>query len=223
MSKPALTIDVISDVVCPWCFIGKRRLTRALELYREAHPEATEPEVRWWPFQLNPDMPAEGIDRSAYLAKKFGTANVSDIYARVTAAGADVGIPFAFDKMVKQPNTLVAHSLVAQAGLHGLQEPMLEALFTAYFLRGEDLTQAATLERIATAVGLPNAAIRECLDGTELRTQTAHEDARARELGVSGVPFFIFNRRLAVSGAQPEEMLLQAMEQALGEPVAANA
>jgi len=222
MAKAALTIDVISDVVCPWCYIGKRRLEGALELYRKQHPASPEPEVRWWPFQLNPEMPAEGIDRGTYLEQKFGSANVTSIYARVTAAGKDVGIPFAFDRMVRQPNTLVAHSLVALAGLHGVQDAMLEAVFRAYFIAGEDLTQEDTLVRIAVGAGLAEDVVRECLADPELRTQTAHEDARARELGVEGVPFFIFNRRIAVSGAQPEDMLLQAMERALEDPVAAG-
>ena len=222
MAPPELSIDIISDVVCPWCFIGKRRLEGALALYRERHPQGPAPEVRWWPFQLNPEMPPEGVDRSAYLERKFGTASVADIYARVTGVGQEVGIPFAFDKMVRQPNTLAAHSVVAMAGLHGVQDAMVEALFRAYFIAGEDLTQDDALIRIATGAGLSEADVRECLGGAEMRTQTAHEDKRARELGVEGVPFFIFNRRIAVSGAQPEAMLLQAMERATEESVAAG-
>lgn len=222
MTETMLSIDVISDLVCPWCYIGKRRLEGVLKLYREQHPQAPEPEVRWWPFQLNPDMPEEGVDRSTYLKRKFGTASVADIYARVSAVGQEVGIPFAFGKMVRQPNTLAAHSIVAQAGLLGVQDAMVEALFHAYFIQGQDLTQSEVLVRIATGAGLPEAQARQCLEGAEMRQQTAHEDARARELGVEGVPFFIFNRRIAVSGAQPEEMLLQAMQRALEEPVAAG-
>ncbi len=218
MTAAALSIDIISDVVCPWCYIGKRRLEGALKLYRELHPQAPAPEVRWWPFQLNPEMPLEGVDRSAYLERKFGTASVSDIYARVSGVGKEVGIPFAFDKMVRQPNTLAAHSIVAQAGLLGVQDAMVEALFHAYFIEGQDLTQIEVLVRIATGAGVSEADARECLEGAEMREQAAHEDKRARELGVEGVPFFIFNRRIAVSGAQPEEMLLQAMERALEEP-----
>ncbi len=217
MTAAALSIDIISDIVCPWCYIGKRRLEGALKLYRELHPQAPEPEVRWWPFQLNPEMSAEGIDRSTYLERKFGSKSVADIYARVSGVGKEVGIPFAFDKMVRQPNTLAAHSVVAQAGLLGLQDAMVEALFHAYFIEGCDLTQDEVLVRIATSAGVSEADARECLEGAEMREQAAHEDKRARELGVEGVPFFIFNRRIAVSGAQPEEMLLQAMERALEE------
>ncbi|MBM3347750.1 MAG: DsbA family oxidoreductase [Betaproteobacteria bacterium] len=175
MAKAALSIDVISDVVCPWCYIGKRRLEGALRLYREQHPGSPAPEVRWWSFQLNPDMPAAGIDRGTYLEQKFGTANMAVIYARVAAACREVGIPFAFDRVVRQPNTLVAHSLVALAGLHG----MLEAVFRAYFIGGEDLTQEDALLRIAVGAGLAEAAVRECLADPEMRAQTAH-GGRAR-------------------------------------------
>lgn len=215
--KP-LSIDIISDVVCPWCFIGKRRIEAALALYRQQHPDRPEPEVRWWPYQLNPDMPAEGVDRSAYLKGKFGSANVGEIYARVTSAGAEVGIPFAFDKMVRQPNTLAAHSLIALAGLHGVQEAMQEALFSAYFVKAANLTQEETLVQIAVGAGLKEADVRAHLADPEARIQTAREDARARELGVEGVPFFIFNHKVAVSGAQPAEVLLGAMRQAEAEP-----
>ncbi len=222
MATPELTIDIISDVVCPWCFIGKRRLEAALALYREQQPGRPEPEVRWWPFQLNPDLPPEGIERSRYLEQKFGSANVTQIYSRVADVGREVGIPFAFGQMVRQPNTLAAHSLIALAGLHGVQDAMQEALFHAYFIDGADLTQEETLIVIALRAGLAETAVRECLADPEARTQTAHEDGRARELGVEGVPFFIFNRRIAVSGAQPEQLLLQAMQRAEEEPAASG-
>jgi predicted DsbA family dithiol-disulfide isomerase len=213
VTASALSIDIISDLVCPWCFIGKRRLEAALALYRAQHPERPEPVVRWWPYQLNPDLPAEGIDRSDYLEQKFGPASVAQIYARVAAVGREAGIPFAFDRMVRQPNTLAAHCLVALAGLYGVQDAMQEALFRAYFIAGADLTREETLVAIALDAGLQETAVRECLAGTEAREQTAREDARARELGVEGVPFFIFNHKVSVSGAQPEEVLLEAMRQ----------
>jgi predicted DsbA family dithiol-disulfide isomerase len=222
MAKTHLSIDVISDVVCPWCYIGKRRLEGALALVRERHPGLPAPEVRWWPFQLNPDLPAEGIDRSTYLARKFGTASTAQIYARVAAVGQEVGITFAFDKMVRQPNTRAAHTLVALAGLHGMQDAMLESLFRAYFIDGADLTREATLIDLAIAAGLRESEAKRCLADPQERARTAHEDARARELGVEGVPFFIFNRRIAVSGAQPEELLFEAMRSALEAPVAAG-
>ena len=215
----ALSIDIISDVVCPWCFIGKRRIEGALALYREAFPDKPEPLVRWWPFQLNPDMPAEGVDRSEYLANKFGSKNVGEIYARVSAVGRDVGIPFAFDKMVRQPNTLAAHSLIALAVEHGVQHDLKEILFNAYFIQGQNFTDEATLVRLAVEAGIPEAAARECLASEVAREQVAGHEAQARKLGISGVPFFIFNGAVGVSGAQEAETLFEAMTKAEADAV----
>jgi len=208
----ALRVDVISDVVCPWCYIGKRRLARALELYREQNPRAPEPVVSWYPFQLNPDLPEGGLERAEYLRRKFG-GRADEIYARITAVGKTVGIPFAFDNLVRQPNTLAAHSLIELAGDAGLQDALVEALFRAYFVEGEDLTSNQTLERIASAAGLPPADISACLSSAEARERIRLADLRARELGVEGVPFFIINQRYAVTGAQEPEVLLGAMLQ----------
>jgi predicted DsbA family dithiol-disulfide isomerase len=203
-------IDVISDVVCPWCFIGKRKLESALQLYRERHPQASAPIVTWHPFQLNPDLPPEGVDRDEYLRRKFGK-RADDIYARVTEAGASVDIPFAFGKVVRQPNTLAAHSLIALAGDAGRQDEVVEALFRAYFVDGQDLTSNETLVSVASAAGLEPASVTDCLASGNAREHMLSEDLQSRELGVDGVPFFIFNRRYAVSGAQDPETLLGAM------------
>src|SRR3990172_7489619 len=128
----ALQIDVVSDVVCPWCFIGKRKLARALQLYGKRNPDAEPPRVAWHPYQLNPDLPEAGVDRRDYLARKFGGRS-AEIYARISAVGADVGILFAFDKVARQPNTLAAHGLIALAGDAGLQGAGGGALFRASF------------------------------------------------------------------------------------------
>lgn len=212
-----LAIDVVSDVVCPWCFIGKRRLEEALALYAKERPDAPAPTVTWRPFQLNPGLPAEGVPREEYIARKFG-ARGRAVYDRVAMIGRDVGIPFAFDRITRQPNTLAAHSLIELAGAHGRQGAVKEAFFRAYFLDGVDLTARANLVAIATSAGLDRAAVEERLDSAQAREATAAEDARAREIGIEGVPFFIFNRRLAVSGAQPSEVLLDAMKQAENAP-----
>ena len=208
-----LSIDVVSDVVCPWCFIGKRRLEGALALYSQERPDAPAPTVTWRPFQLNPDLPAEGMARADYIARKFGPRGGA-VYNRVAAVGREVGIDFAFDRITRQPNTLAAHSLIELAGAHGRQDAMKESFFRAYFLDGVDLTARENLVAIATAAGLDRAAVEEWLDSTEARAATAAEDARAREIGIEGVPFFIFNGRLGVSGAQPSAVLLDAMKQA---------
>lgn len=216
-----LTIDVVSDVVCPWCFIGKRKLERALELYRDKHPEAEAPVVSWHPFQLNPDMPAEGMPRQEYIARKFGPRG-GNTYERVKAVGQSVGIEFQFDRIERQPNTLAAHSLIALAGRLGLQDAVKEAILRAYFLEARDLTDSATLVAIATAAGLPEDDVRAALGDPKFRELIEQADTRARELGVQGVPFFIFNQRVAVSGAHDPDVLLSAMEQALAEPVGAQ-
>ena len=208
-----LTIDVVSDVVCPWCFIGKRRLEGALALYAKEHPDAPSPTVTWRPFQLNPGLPAEGMARADYIARKFGPRGGA-VYDRVSAVGREVGIDFAFDRITRQPNTLAAHSLIGLAGAQGRQDATKEAFLRAYFLDGVDLTARASLVSIATSTGLDRAAVEEWLDNAEARDAVAAEDARAREIGIEGVPFFIFNGRLGVSGAQPAEVLLDAMKQA---------
>jgi predicted DsbA family dithiol-disulfide isomerase len=211
----ALSIDVVSDVVCPWCFIGKRRLEGALALYAKERPDAPAPTVTWRPFQLNPGLPAEGMARADYVARKFG-ARGGAVYDRVKAVGREVGIDFAFDRITRQPNTLAAHSLIGLAGTVGRQDATKEAFLRAYFLDGVDLTARANLVAIATSAGLDRAAVEEWLDHPEAREGAAAEDARAREIGIEGVPFFIFNGRLGVSGAQPAEVLLDAMKQAEG-------
>lgn len=213
----ALTIDVVSDLVCPWCFIGKRRLERALALYAQAHPDAPAPVVTWRPFQLNPGMPEEGMSRAEYVQRKFG-ARGGAVYDRVTAVGREVGIAFAFDRIRRQPNTLAAHSLVELAEARGAQDALVEALFGAYFLDGVDLTARANLVAIAAGAGLDRAEVEARLDDENARDLARAEDQRAREIGIEGVPFFIFNGRVALSGAQPAQTLLEAMRQTEATP-----
>lgn len=218
----ALQIDVISDVVCPWCFIGKRKLERALELYRERNPDAEAPNVVWHPFQLNPDLPESGVDRAEYLERKFG-GRAKGIYERVTAVGAQVGIPFAFDKVVRQPNTVAAHGLIALARDLGRQDELVEALFHAYFIDGSDLTSNETLSEIACGAGLAREDVEQCLASSEAREHVRGEDRQARGIGVDGVPFFIFNHRYAVSGAQEPEALLDTLLKSASETTADDA
>jgi len=211
----SLTVDVISDVVCPWCYIGKVKLQTALELFRKAHPNDEPPTVRWHPFQLNPDLAAAGVDRSEYVSKKFGD-RAATVYDRVKNVGLDVGIEFAFDKIQRQPNTRKAHSLIAAcAGDSLLQERMVQTLFDAYFINACDLTSDAVLEELAMSAGLDAQLISHALHSAEAVLEIEQADTQAREMGVQGVPFFVFNGRLAVSGAQPPETLVQAMKEAI--------
>ncbi|MCU0896585.1 MAG: DsbA family oxidoreductase [Burkholderiales bacterium] len=209
----ALTIDVVSDVVCPWCFIGKRRLEEALALYAHEHADAEPPKVIWRAFQLNPGLPPEGVNRTEYYRQKFGD-RVGEIVERVRGVGREVGIDFRFEAIERQPNTLAAHALIEHAADEGKQDAAVEALFRAFFLDGVDLTDPANLRAVAAAAGLSAESVDDVLASEEARAHIASEDAAARKIGVQGVPFFIFNRRLAVSGAQPAEVLVEAMRQA---------
>jgi predicted DsbA family dithiol-disulfide isomerase len=216
----ALAIDIISDVVCPWCYIGKRRLEAALELYRQRRPEAPPPAIVFHPFELNPDLPREGIARGDYIAKKFGARGYS-AHDRLVSAGGELGIPFAFDRIARQPNTLAAHALIEGARRRGVQGAVKEALMKAFFVDGLDLTDEATLVRVAAGAGLERKEAEAAVADEELRRAVAEEEERARGMGVSGVPFFILNRRLAVEGAQLPEVLLGAMLEAEKESAAA--
>jgi len=183
-----------------------------MALYRERFPDAAGPAVRWLPFQLNPDLPETGITRAEYLQRKFGNPNRS--YANVAAVGASVGIPFAFDRIKVQPNTVNAHRLMHYAEQKGRQDETAEELFLAYFIEGANLTNKDTLADIGARAGLERQALAEYLAGDADRERVQGADLEARNAGVGGVPFFIFNRKVGVSGAQEPETLLDAMLQA---------
>jgi predicted DsbA family dithiol-disulfide isomerase len=208
-------IDIASDIVCPWCYIGKRRLEQALALFAQTYPNQAAPQIRWLPFQLNPTLPAEGMSRADYLQRKFGSADGGGIYERVSAEGKREGLNFDFKAIARQPNTLKAHALVAAALPLGVQGAVKEALMKAYFCEGADLTQDATLQRIATSAGMPAEAAHAILGDTASHQEIAAQDEELRRIGISGVPFFIINRSIGVSGAQPPEALISAFEQAL--------
>lgn len=168
--------------------------------------------MRWLPFQLNPDLPEEGIARSEYLRRKFGNPDRS--YAPVAQVGASVGIPFAFDRIAVQPNTLNAHRLMHYADRHDRQDEMAEALFRAYFIEGVNLADPAALAEAGAGAGFDRAELETYLASDADRELIARADLEARNAGIGGVPFFIFNRRIGVSGAQEPETLLDAMLQA---------
>ena len=170
--------------------------------------------MRWLPFQLNPDLPASGISRREYIERKWGPGRGPEVYARVAAAGRTVDLPFAFENITVQPNTLQAHRLLAYADRQGRQDEMSEVLFRAYFLEGADLTSVETLAELAARAGLDRDAARAYLESDEERDVVEQGDVEARSAGIGGVPFFIFGRRIGVSGAQEADVLLQAMEQA---------
>lgn len=214
-ARRAFTIDVVSDVVCPWCYIGKRRLAAALARLDGAWRDV-DFQVSWHPFQLNPDLPAEGVDRQRYVEDKFGgPARAAELYARVRAAGESAGIHFDFDRIARQPNTLDAHRLIAWAQQRGPADTLVETLFRAHFIEGQFLGDRATLAGLAGDAGLDANAARAVLDSVAGSDEVRAQDARVRELGVTGVPFFIFDSRVAVSGAQEAQALAEVIDEAL--------
>jgi predicted DsbA family dithiol-disulfide isomerase len=206
-----MRIDVFSDVVCPWCFVGKRRLEQAL-----GQAKLPDAEIHWHAYQLNPDLPPEGVDRRQYLEAKFGPGAMQRIQERLHDAGVGAGIDFQFDKIQRSPNTLDAHRLLWLAGSQGKQGALKEALLKAYFLEGRDVGDRAVLAEIAAAVHLEGD-IPAWL-ASDVGTREVQEDlSQAARLQISGVPFFIFDGRVALAGAQPPEVFLQALA-AAGKP-----
>ncbi len=202
-----IKIDIVSDVICPWCFIGKRRLERALAAEL---PGAVE--VGWRPFQLNPDMPPEGMSRKDYLRAKFGDSDGGDRYKHVIAAGLEEGIPFAFDRMQRTPNTVRAHRLIRLAERAGMQDAVVEALFVAYFAKALDVGDADVLAEVAASCGLDAGAVRAYLLSDEDNELIREEDAFARKIGIHGVPCFVVDRKYMISGAQPPETFAEVFQ-----------
>ena len=210
-----LTIDVISDVVCPWCFIGKRRLEAALRELRAERPDVV-PTIRWLPYFLNPDTPEEGQPYRPFLERKFGgPERLAQIWAQIAEAGRTAGIAFAFERIEVRANTLRAHRLIHRAQRDGDAGALVERLFAAQFLQGENLGEAAVLARLAAECGEDEAAALAYLQSGEDAEAVRDEAARAQRLGINGVPFFILAGRYGVAGAQPPEVLLEALRQSL--------
>ncbi len=204
-----MQIDIYSDIVCPWCFVGKRRLERALtSVGSDIH-------VAWRPFQLNPTMPLDGMDRSAYLKAKFGSLEAfGRMEEQLLAAGEDEQIPFAFEKIQRTPNTFAAHRLVWYAAQQGKQDEVVENLFRAYFLEGKDIGSLKALTHVAAEAGLDQTETEAFLASEKGVVEVKAEEAIGRSLGISGVPYFVFNGRVSIYGAQPSEIIVSAIEQA---------
>ena len=209
--KKSIRLDVVSDVICPWCYIGKRRMEKALAALA---PEF-DIQVSWLPFQLNPDMPEEGVPRAEYRRAKFGSVEKSRaLDARVAGEARGEGLEFAFERMERTPNTFAAHRLIDLAQRAGRGDAVVEALFRAYFIEARDTGDRAVLLDIAEGAGLERAAVEVALDDAAGAERLAGEERGMRDLGISGVPFFIIDRRFGVSGAQPPEALVDAIRQA---------
>jgi predicted DsbA family dithiol-disulfide isomerase len=211
MTDRGLTIDIYSDIVCPWCYVGKRRLERALAQLNGA----VRARITWRPFQLNPTMPPDGIDRTAYLKAKFGSLEAfGRMEEQLLAAGADEQIPFALEKIQRTPNTFAAHRLVWYAAQQGTQDNVVEALFRVYFLEGQNIGDVKTLAHVASEAGLDRTEIEEFLASEKGVVEVKAEEAAGRRLGIRGVPYFILNGAVSISGAQPPDIFVSAIRQA---------
>ena len=206
-----ISIDIYSDVICPWCYVGKRRLERAL-----SQVATTRTQVTWRPFQLNPSMPTEGMDRADYLEAKFGSVDsFRRLEEEVAAAGASEQISFAFEKIHRTPNTFLAHRLIWFAGRQGRQDAIVDALFKGYFETGADIGAASVLTGIAASAGLD---AERFLASEQGAADVKAEEAAAHRLGIRAVPYFVLNNRYGISGAQPADVFLGAIENVDGRP-----
>lgn len=206
-----LPIAIVSDIVCPWCFIGKARLETALSQHGLTEKVA----ITWLPYELNPDMPPEGMDRTAYLDAKFGPGKRKEIELRLSEAALGSGITFNWARVTKSVNTRMAHMLVAAAATVQRGSEMKAALFKAYFQDGRDIGDPETLVAIAVEQGFDERAAREELANDELRESIVGLEAHAAQVGVTGVPFFIIDGKLAVSGAQTADVWAQVFAQVM--------
>ena len=206
-----LSVDVISDVICPWCFIGKRRMEKAVA--EHGGPV----KVRWHPFQLNPTMSKEGISRRDYRIKKFGSWKRSlELDANIVATGKDEGIHFDFDRMERTPNTLDAHRLIWLADQVGCQDAVVEALFLAYFTEGQDISQRQTIIDVVAEAGLDRGRAEVMLNSDAGMDAIKDAGEQARRLRVDSVPFFVVNNEITLSGAHPPDVFLDAFRMATG-------
>ena len=218
-----LHLTVVSDAICPWCWIGKRRLDQALATLAEHQPELAF-EVAFFPFMLNPDMPEEGVERASYRAAKFGSLERSrELDAQVAAAGAASGLEFRHDRMLRTPNTTNAHRLSRFAAEAGVQSAVVEAIFRAYFNEGRDIGDIVVLAEIAGATGMDREATLARLRSDEGAAEVRAQAASASRAGIHGVPSFVLNRHLLFSGAQPPEVIADALAAAARHPAIAAA
>jgi predicted DsbA family dithiol-disulfide isomerase len=208
---PQARLDIVSDVVCPWCYIGKHRLERALALLGD-HVAL---DIRWRPFELNPTLPTAGMDRREYCTIKFGSIErARALYENVAANAHADGLPMRVERIARTPNTRRAHRLIDLAYEHGCQDAVVDALFQAYFVDGRDIGDLATLIAIGSALGIPTAVVDTALVDDSGDAAIERQEHAAHELGVSGVPAFLYNDRLLFSGAQSPQTIALAIQRA---------
>ena len=203
-----IRLDIFSDPVCPWCYIGKANLDRALEAHAD-HPFR----IEWHPFQLNPDMPAEGVDKHDYLAAKFGEDRLVQMHLRLKEASRAAGAEIDPDTPRRIPNTLNAHRLIHWAGLEGRQTAVVSAIMRAYWREGRDIGNAAVLADVAAAAGMDRAVTARLLASDADADDIRARDSDARAKGISAVPTFLIAQQYVVSGAQPPEVWARVIEE----------
>lgn len=212
LRKPAIRIDVVSDIVSPWCYVGMRRLEQALGHFEGA----SKPEISWKPFEINPALPQEGVDVDEYLTAVFGTSEAGRAaLEEVASQGARDGIRFAFDRVNKVPNTLDAHRLILMAEEAGVGKSMADRLFRGFFEEGRDIGKQDVLADLAADVGMGRDGVREQLSGDRFRASVRAMEARVKGAGLSGVPSIIVNQRVAIMGVQDAETIVSVIDQAL--------
>lgn len=210
LNKPVIKIDVVSDVVCPWCYIGKRRLEKAMDLLADQYTF----DVTYHPYELNPSMPAQGANQQEYLTNKFGGAeHYQQITQHVSSVAAAEGLAFNFDKQHISPNTRDAHRIIELARKQGKQLAAKEAFLKAYFTDGIDLSKKENLVKVAVSIGLEAQSVNNLLNSNDGLAEVELAEAEMQKLGVSGVPFYIINRQYGMSGAQPTTTFKQALEE----------
>ncbi|CAA7617426.1 Polyketide biosynthesis dithiol-disulfide isomerase [Candidatus Terasakiella magnetica] len=203
-----MRLEYVFDTVCPWCYVGKRRLERALALRPDARVT-----IRWRPFLLNPDLPPEGIERKLYLDRKFGgPSRVQRVHAAVGAAGKTEGIVFDFDAITRTPNSVNSHRLIRHAAATGHEGQVVEALYHAYFVEGRDIGDVVTLAKIGTEAGLEPKGLRDYLDSDQDVAAVLNDNVHAHRLGVNGVPCLVLDGNYAVAGAQEPDILLRLID-----------
>ncbi len=203
-----MQVDIVLDTVCPWCFIGKRRFERAL-----AERPDINVDIRWRPFQLNPKMPREGMGRQEYMSAKFGGAErAGEIYKTIADAAGAEGLEIAFDRIGRAPNTLDSHRLIRWAATAGAQDRVVESLFCRYFLEGQDIGDRSVLADVALETGMDTELVDRLLASDADEERIVSEDVLARKMGISGVPFFIFEQKYSVSGAQEPAVFVQVLD-----------
>jgi len=217
--KQKIRVDIVSDVVCPWCYIGKRRLEKAMT----ALGDKFEFEVTYHPFELNPGQALEGVNQKEYLSDKFGgEARYDQLTGQVTQVAATEGLAFHYDKQLIAPNTRAAHRIAQLASEEGVQQPVIEALFKAYFTDGVDLSKKANLIAVGAGAGLDAAKIEKLLNSDDKTAEVIASEKQMQQLGITGVPFYIINNKYGVSGAQQPQAFIEAFTQIGLETVAAE-